>query len=340
VTTPREQGFAMPPEWARHERCWMAWPSRPDRWGERLAAAQQACAELARTIMEFEPVTMIARPELTADASLRCGPGISVLPLEYDEGWIRDFAPTFVLAPDGRLAGVDWQPGGADPVAPERGADLRVAETICERLKIPRFVAPLALAGGAVHGDGEGTCLVSAPALLAPDPGRSRDELAALLADYLGIAKVIWLEGRLADDPATAQVDNVACFARPGVVVALACRDASDPHHAALQDNLARLRGESDAQGRALEVIEIEQPAARWHPDGRRLPASYIDGYLPNGALIVPMFDDSKDDAAFSALAAAFPNRQAIQIEASDLILGGGGIRRITRPQPAAPEAG
>ena len=130
-----------------------------------------------------------------------------------------------------------------------------------------------------------------------------------------------------------AQVDNVACFARPGVVVALPAATQSDPHHAALQDNLARLRGESDAQGRALEVIEIEQPAARWHPDGRRLPTSYIDFYLPNGALIVPIFDDPKDDAAFDALAAAFPDRQAIQIEVGDLILG---RRRHPPDHPAA----
>ncbi len=95
----------------------------------------------------------------------------------------------------------------------------------------------------------------------------------------------------------------------------------------------------ADAQGRPLEVIEIEQPAARWHPDGRRLCASYVNLCLANGALIVPMFDDAQDDVAFNALTAAFPGRQAIQLDAGDLIHGGGGIHRITLQQPAVAQA-
>ena len=121
MTTPREQGFAMPAEWARHERCWMAWPCRPELWGERMAAARQAYAEVARAIAEFEPVTMIARPELTAEASLQCGQGIAVLPLEYDDSWLRDTAPTFVRDPHGQLAGIDWRFNGYG----ENGAALR-----------------------------------------------------------------------------------------------------------------------------------------------------------------------------------------------------------------------
>ena len=341
MTTPREQGFAMPPEWARHDRCWMAWPCRAELWGERLAAAQQACAEIARTIAEFEPVTMIARPELTAEASLRCGQGISVLPLEHDDCWTRDTLPTFVVDPRGQLAGIDWRFNFYGGTALGQAADARLAEAICERLKVPRFTAPVVLEGGAVHVDGEGTCLVCARSLLDPgrNPGLGREAMESALADHLGVSKVIWLEAGLQDDPAGGHVDNLARFARPGVVIALACRDESDANHAGLQGNLARLRGESDAQGRSLEVIEIEQPAARWQPDGRRLCASYVNFYLPNGAVLVPMFDDPMDNPAFNAIAAAFADRQALHIDADDLLHGGGGIHRITQQQPAVPEA-
>jgi agmatine deiminase len=342
VTTPREQGFAMPPEWARHDRCWMAWPCRPELWGEQLAAAQQACAEIARTIAGFEPVTMIARPELTAEASLRCGQGISVLPLEHEECWTRDILPSFVGDRQGRLAGIDWRFNGYGRAAPgQTTADAGLAEAICERLKVPRFAAPLVLEGGALHVDGEGTCLVCARSVLDPgrNPGLDRAALESVLGAHLGVTKVIWLEEALQDDPAGGHVDNLACFARPGVVIALACRDENDANHAALQANLARLRGETDALGRSLEVIEIEQPAARWHPDGRRLGASYVNFYLPNGAVLVPMFDDPMDNPAFNAIAAAFPDRQALQIDAADLIHGGGGIHRLTQQQPAVQEA-
>ena len=107
MTTPREMGYAMPPEWAPHARCWMAWPCRPELFGKRMAAARKAVAEVAQAIAQFEPVTMIARPDLTAEASLHCGKGISVLPLEHDDCWTRDTAPTFVTDSAGQLAGVD-----------------------------------------------------------------------------------------------------------------------------------------------------------------------------------------------------------------------------------------
>jgi agmatine deiminase len=102
------------------------------------------------------------------------------------------------------------------------------------------------------------------------------------------------------------------------------------------------LRSATDAQGRALEVIEIEQPAAQRHADGRRLSASYVNFYLANGAVIMPMFDDRMDEPAYRAVTAAFPDRRVLQLDAADLVYGGGGIHCITQQQPAvtAPESG
>jgi agmatine deiminase len=237
------------------------------------------------------------------------------------------------------LAGIDWRFNGYGEAAPQYANDARLAEAICERLKVPRFAAPIVLEGGALHVDGEGTCLVCASSVLEPkrNPGLGRVQLESVLADHLGVTKVIWLERGLSGDPTGGHVDNLACFARPGVVIALTSRDEGDDNHAVLQDNLARLRGASDAQGRALEVIEIEQPAAQRHADGRRLSTSYVNFYLANGAVIMPMFDDRMDDPACRAIAAAFPDRRVIQLDASDLVYGGGGIHCITQQQPAAP---
>jgi agmatine deiminase len=337
VSTPRELGFAMPPEGARHARCWMAWPCREELWGARMDAARQAYAEVAQTIAQFEPVTMIARPDLTAEASLHCGQGVSVLPLEHDDSWTRDTAPTFVTDAQGQLAGIDWRFNGYGEASPAYAKDARLAEAICERLKVPRFAAPLVLEGGAVHVDGEGTCLICAGSVLDPrrNPGLGRAEVETVLADHLGVAKVIWLEQGLSGDRTGGHVDNLACFARPGMVLALVCRDPEQPDHAVLQDNLARLRAATDAKGRALEVVEIEQPEPQLRADGSRIAASYINFYLANDAVIAPMFDDPMDTPAERAIAAAFPERRVLQVDASDLVYGGGGIHCITQQQPA-----
>jgi agmatine deiminase len=339
VTTPRARGFAMPPEWAPHSRCWMAWPCRTELWGERMAEARKAYAEVAKTIAQYESVTMIARPELAAEASLHCGQGISVLPLEHDDSWTRDTAPTFVLDQAGTLAGVDWRYNGYGQRAPAFDRDARLAEAICARLEVPRFAAPIVFEGGAVHVDGEGTALVCAASALDPrrNPGLGRDAIEGMLTALLGVTRVIWLEHGFDGDASGGHIDNVACFVRPGVAMVLTCRDSADANFAGFQDNLARLRGERDAAGRELEVIEVEQPAARSRPDGRRLTTSYVNFYLANGAVIVPMFDDPMDDAAYDTISAAFPDRYALQIDASDLVYGGGGIHCITQQQPAPP---
>jgi agmatine deiminase len=337
MSTPRGQGFVMPAEWAPHARCWMAWPCRSELWGDRMGAARQAYADVAKAIAEFEPVTMIARPELVAEASLQCGQGVSVLPLEHDDSWTRDTTPSFVCNAEGALAGIDWRFNGYGGRVPQFAQDARLAETVCERLKVPRFEAPIILEGGAIHVDGEGTCLVCAQAALDPrrNPGVTERDVESALRDFLGVDKVIWLAQGLVDDPTGGHVDNLACFARPGVVLALTGGDADDANLPILEDNLARLRGAQDAKGREFEIIEIKQPAARHREDGGRLPASYLNLYLANGAVVMPMLDDAMDGAAFKAIQTAFPERQIVQIEASDLVYGGGGIHSITQQQPA-----
>jgi agmatine deiminase len=280
---------------------------------------------------------MIARPDLTAEASLTCGQGISVLPLAHDDSRIRDTSPTFLLDQAGTLGGVDWRYNGYGERAPAFEQDARLAEAICARLEAPRFVAPIVLEGGAVHVDGEGTALVCAPSVLDPNrnPSLGRDGIERVLGDWLGVAKVIWLEHGFDGDITGGHVDNIACFARPGVVMVLTCRASDDANFAGFRDNLARLRAARDAAGRELQVIEVEQPSARSGPDGRRLTTSYLNFYLANGAVVLPMFDDSMDNAAHKALSTAFPDRHVVQIDAGDLVHGGGGIHSITREQPA-----
>jgi agmatine deiminase len=304
-----------------------------------MAAARRVCAEIAQAIARFEPVTVIARPELAAEASLRCGRGVSVVTLEHDDAWMRDLAPTFVFAADGALAGVDWRFDGYGGRLPGCEADAGVVAALCERLQIARVEVPVVVEGGAICVDGEGTCLASAASLLdqARNPGLGREQMEDVLRTHLGVDKVIWLEGGLVGDRAGGHVDQLACFAAPGTVLALTTKNADDANHQMLRNNVERLRAERDAKERELEVIEIEQPAARQREDGGRIAASYLNLYLANGAVIMPMFDDSADRAAYRAIAAAFPDREMVEIEASDLVYGGGGIHSLTREQPARP---
>jgi agmatine deiminase len=340
LTTPRQSGFRMPAEWEPHKRTWLAWPCRTSLWGKHLDDAKLAYAGVAQAIAAFEPVTVLARPDLTADASLHCGKGISVLPMPQDDSWVRDTGPSFLVGDDGRLGGVAWTFNGWGQVYADHAEDAAMARRMLDHIGADAFSSSLVLEGGGVHVDGEGTALLCAASVLDPlrNPGMNRAKVERELADLLAVDRVVWLEGSLADDETKGHIDNLACFAGPGKVLALDPATASDADRPGLEGNLEVLRGAVDAQGRQLEVALVPLPKRRQRDDGRTLTLTYINFYLCNGAVIVPMFEDAADDAAQKVIAQAFPDRQLVSLDATALLQGGGGIHCITLQQPLPPE--
>lgn len=327
----------MPAEWAPHDRCWMAWPCRDALWGEGLQPARQAYAEVAKAIAGFEPVAMLANEEDLAQAKASCGPAVDCRPMALDDSWMRDIGPSFLTDGTGGLAGVDWQFNAWGERFHPYDQDAKVAERLLDQIGVERYAAPLILEGGSIHVDGEGCLLTSEECLLAPNrnPGLTRGEIEDLLARYLGVSQFIWLGQGLEDDDTDGHIDNLACFVQPGVVMTVVCEDTEDPNHAILQDNLQRLRKARDAKGRALEIIELPLPRERRYLGDHRLALSYVNFYIANGGVVMPSFGDSQDSAAFEIVGKAFPDHEVVQVPASDILVGGGGIHCITQQQPS-----
>jgi len=146
---------------------------------------------------------------------------------------------------------------------------------------------------------------------------------------------VVWLGDGIVGDDTDGHVDDLARFVRPTTVVTAVEEDPSDDNYGALQDNLARLRAACDEAGRPLEVVPLPMPPALHH-QGRRLPASYANFYVGNGAVLVPVFDHSRDEIACSTLARLFPGRRIAPIFATDLVWGLGAVHCVTQQQPDA----
>jgi agmatine deiminase len=328
----------MPPEWAPHAGCWMAWPCRPENWDD-MEKARATYVEVARAISGFEPVTMTANAEDagTARSALAGAADAEVVVVPSDDSWARDTAPTFVTDGRGGLAGVDWRFNAYGGIYAEYGRTANTARRILDLLGARRFAAPLVLEGGAVHTDGDGTILTTTEVVLDPkrNPDLTRGEAERLLCEYLGAERVIWLTGALDHDNTGGHVDNLACFTEPGVVAALGCADRDDPQDDAVRENLARLHASKDARGRALEVVELPMPA-RPEYSGRRLSPSYVNFYVTNGGVVMPAFDDPADEEARSVVARLFPRRTVVQIPTLELAKADGNIHCITQQQPIA----
>ena len=357
TSTPAVDGYRMPAEWEPHAGTWLLWPERPDAWRLGAKPAQHTFAALAGAIAEHEPVTVGVNHGQFRNARALLPDGVRVVELSSNDAWMRDCGPTFVVDDEGDVRLVDWDfnawgglaegsywPWDKDDMVPEKVADL---------LGIARYKAPLVMEGGALHVDGEGTVLVTEENLLHPNrnPGLARDEIERRLEEYLGATKVVWL-GRGFDPHVTnGHVDEVACFVRPGVVVMAWTDDESDWRHPICVDNLARLEAARDARGRRLavhklplpdEIVLTEDeawgldrvPGATWRAAGRREPASYVNFYVCNGAVMLPSFDDRRDGQAMEIVAGLFPEREVVQLPGREVILNGGCFHCITQQQP------
>jgi len=336
MANPSAEGFRMPAEWLPHERCWMAWPCYEPTFPD-LPAARAAYAEVARTVSRFEPVTMLANRQHVDDARRRCGDGVEVVPLEIDDSWARDTGPTYLVDGSGKLAGVDWLFNNYGEIDLDYDNDKLIARRVLEFSQARRFEAPIILEGGAVHTDGEGTLMTTENVVLNPNrnPGLTKKDAEEVFRAYLGVEKVIWLDKALDVDHTDGHVDNLACFVRPGVVLALTAADPADSQYEPLQENLRRLAASEDAAGRSLEIVEIEQPGRREFA-GERLCASYVNFYIANGGIVLPVFDDPADRAAIETLERVFPEREVATVPGLEIVRGGGCVHCITQQEPVA----
>lgn len=336
-------GYRMPAEWETHQRTFLSWPVRTSLINkENHAQIIRAYAQVAQTIAAFEPVTVLVNSETEEEARALCGDDVSLLTLAHDDAWVRDNGPTFVRGAAGGLAGISWRFNAWGEKYTPYDLDDALAGALLARLGIPCIQAPFVLEGGSIHTDGAGTLLTTEQCLLNPNrnPSLSRGQLEGLLQAHLGVSQIIWLKRGVFGDETDGHVDNIACFAAPGVALLQVCRDPQDPNYVLTQENRDILGRAADARGRPLRVVEIEQPPARVE-DGGRLALSYINFYLANGGLILPVFGGDAaetDRKAAETLSALFPERKIVPVDGMPLIREGGNVHCITQQMPAGIE--
>jgi agmatine deiminase len=315
----------------------MAWPDRPDLWGENLADTQQAYARVVRAIARYEPVTMIACPESVSEAARICGPGVDTLALPIDDAWIRDTGPAFLVRNDGARAASAWHFNAWGGKFSRFEQDAMLAGRLCEHLDLPLYQADLRFEGGAISVDGEGTILTTESCALHPsrNPGMSRHSVERELCEALGGEKVIWLPGELSvGDCTDGHIDGLACFAKPGLVLLEALTEPDSERAKVLRENRLALRGVTDARGRELEIVEMED-AWEANPESDTFCISYINFYVANGGIVMPAYDAPGDEPARRIVERTFPDHEVVQVDVRKIAIGGGGIHCITQQQPA-----
>jgi agmatine deiminase len=253
----------------------------------------------------------------------------------YGDVWLRDTAPVFVVDGAGGLAAAcfEFNGWGGKYVMP---GDTHVAPWIAGAAGAPAWPQGFILEGGAIEVDGEGTVLTTRQCLLGGNrnPGLDEAAMTELLRSALGVEQVIWLDRGLANDHTDGHIDTLARFVAPGVVTAMAPA-VDDPNKDALEGIIADLRAATDARGRRLEVVTVPSPGGVLDGAGTLMPASYMNFYIGNHAVVVPTYRAGADDAAVAAVAKMFPTRAAVGVDCYPVLVGGGGFHCTTQQQPS-----
>jgi agmatine deiminase len=321
----------MPAEWAPHERTIMCWPARHDLYGPHFEAAKGEHAGVANAIAAFEPVTLVAHPSQVAEARAAVTGAVDVVAIPIDDAWARDSGPIFVVG-DGVRAGVHFGFNAWGEKFHPHDQDAAFGARVLEHLGEDVVDATgFILEGGSIAVDGEGTLVTTEQCLLHPkrNPSLDRSGIEEELRRRLGVERVVWLgQGLIEDLDTDGHVDNICAFVAPGHVLLQTVSDEADPNFANCAENARRLR---DAGLIVTELPVLPRLSGVEEPT----VVPYVNYYIANGALIVPVTGADPDTEALALLEQLDPGREAVAVPGTTLAIGGGGVHCITQQVPA-----
>jgi agmatine deiminase len=335
----------MPAEWAPHRGTWLSWPHKRDSWPGQFEPIPGIFAEIVRHLVPGEEVHVnVGDAELEAEARgalARAGvPSGTVFFHRHvtNDAWCRDHGPIFVQREaEGRREQliVDWGYNAWGGKYPPFEDDDRIPTLIGAELGIPVVQPGIVMEGGSIDVNGAGTLLTTESCLLNPNrnPSLDRADIERYLGDYFGVSHVLWLGDGIEGDDTDGHVDDLTRFVNPTTVVTVVEDDPADSNFRPLRENLERLRHMTDQDGRPLDVVTVPMPRPRYQDD-QRLPASYANFYIANGAVLMPTYRCDQDALAQQALQRLFPDRRVIPIDCTDLAWGLGAVHCVTQQWP------
>ncbi len=335
----------LPAEWYPQSGVMLTWPRPGGDWAPWLDQVDPVFVAIAREVTQCEALLVSAYDEahrahilglLQAEGVDLARVDLRIMP--SDDSWARDHGPITVLD-HGSPRLLDF---GFNGWGNKFSAELD--NTLSRRLQsagafgaCPLQTLDLILEGGSIESDGQGTLLTTQECLLSPErnPQFELVEIEAQLRQLFGVERVLWLtEGALEGDDTDGHIDTLARFCDPHTIAHVVCDDPSDPHHAPLQAMRAQLRAMRDYQGNPYRLIELPLPAPIHSAEGQRLPATYANFLIINGAVLLPTYRDPLDALAVERLQAVFPAHRVVAIDCRPLVEQYGSLHCVTMQLP------
>lgn len=336
----------MPAEWESHEATWVSWPHNEDHWPEGLDELRTIYTQIIGELIHAEKVNVLVQDKETIRniENKFVSEGFKMEKVSLHEVptrdiWIRDYGPTFVGQQAGRetqLAAVRWIFNAWGGKYEDLLGDDSVPEQLARILNVPTLNPGIILEGGSIDVNGQGFCLTTQQCLLNPNrnKGLKKEQIESVLAKFLGVKKVQWLDEGLSGDDTDGHVDNIARLVGSHTIIAAVEPNRRNENYAVLDHNLKSLRRASDSDGNKFQIVPLVMPDPITDGEGRSLPATYVNFYIANDVVLIPVFGQKKDREAISVLKSVFPEKRIVGIPCSVLVQGMGALHCMTQQQP------
>ena len=341
--TTSAQPYILPAEWSRQDAVLIAWPHADTDWAYMLDRVTACYADLAHAILPYATLVIVAPDSSVPQALLRdCNQErIAYVDIDTNDTWTRDYGPVTTVAPDGSVALNDfcfngWGLKFAADLDNLVTRKLHFSGIFGDKRCINRL--SFVFEGGAIESDGNGTLLTTTRCLLSPNRngGMSRREIGQYIKHALGARKLLWLDhGALAGDDTDSHIDTLARFAPDNTILYVGCQDPTDEHYEELLAMKHDLQAMRNADGEPFHLMELPLPKAVYDGEGNRLPATYANFLVINGAVLVPIYSQPKlDELACRIIEVAFPGYRIVPVECSALIQQHGSLHCATMQLP------
>lgn len=338
--------YHLPPEWAPQSAVMLTWPHGHGDWAPLLAEVEPVFLAIAREVSRRQRLLVsgfdAAHCTQIKTSMERAGIDLAqteIFAVPSNDTWVRDHGPITVY--DGerpRLLDFTFNGWGGKYAAELDNRLSAELHALGAFGNTPMERVDLVLEGGSIESDGQGTLLTTAHCLLNPsrNPGLDAEALTVRFARLFGIQRVLWLEhGQLEGDDTDGHIDTLARFCDAHTIAYVSCDDPADSHYAELQAMRGELEGLRDSDGAPYRLVPLPLPAARYDAEGQRLPATYANFLIINGAVLVPTYRDLLDETALARLRECFPGREVVGIDCLPLIHQYGSLHCVSMQLPA-----
>ena len=338
----------LPAEWHEQGAVQLTWPHAGTDWQPMLEEVTRLYLDMARAISAHENLIIVTpepahvRQLLEEALTARELSRISFCKAPTNDTWARDHGFISLLAPDG-LHLLDFKFNGWGEKFPanlDNGINRRMMEQDILEGQYEDHL-DFVLEGGSIESDGKGTILTTSKCLLAPHRNQplTKEQIEARLLEMLHAERILWLDfGYLAGDDTDSHIDTLARFCPDDMIAYVQCLDESDEHYVELQQMEAQLKEFHTIDDKSYRLIPLPMAKAVYDEDGTRLPATYANFLIINGAVLMPTYDDKDTDKkAEEQLQKAFPGYDIIGIDCRPLITQHGSLHCCTMQIPGPP---